>query len=128
MFGAIQQHLKQYLIHNFSTHSRREGTITMIVLQCTKIHHFHSMSCNDIFPLSSSIAFLIKRDEIHVKNKEKPTFLLLKVDSILQTALSESPIWTPLKPKNENDTLIGARYIYTLNDLIGACNIPFSVR
>ena len=111
MFGAIQQHLKQYLIHNFSTQSRREGTITMIVLQCTKLHYFHSMSCNDIFHLSSSIAFLIKHDEIHVKNKEKPTFLILKVDSILQTALSESPIWTPLKPKNENYTLIGARYI-----------------
>ena len=35
MFGAIHQHLKQYLIQNFFTHSRREGTITMIVLQCT---------------------------------------------------------------------------------------------
>ena len=33
MFGAIHQHPKQYLIQNFSTHSRREGTVTMIVLQ-----------------------------------------------------------------------------------------------
>ena len=30
MFGAIHQHLKQYLIQNVSTHSRRKGTITMI--------------------------------------------------------------------------------------------------
>ena len=32
MFGAIHQHLKRYLIQNFSTHSRREGTITTIEL------------------------------------------------------------------------------------------------
>ena len=38
MFAAIQQHLKQYAIQNFSTHSRREGTITMIVLKCTELH------------------------------------------------------------------------------------------
>ena len=37
MFGAIHQHLKQYLIQNVSTHSRREGTITMIVPQCTEL-------------------------------------------------------------------------------------------
>ena len=51
---------------------------------------------------------------MHVKNKETPTFLILKDDSYLRTALSESPIveiWTPLKPNNENDALIGARCI-----------------
>ena len=38
MFGALHQHLKQYLIQNVSTPSRREGTTTMIVLQCTELH------------------------------------------------------------------------------------------
>ena len=38
MFGAVHQHLKQYLIQNFSTHSRREGTITTIMLQRTELH------------------------------------------------------------------------------------------
>ena len=38
MFGAIDQHLKQYLIKKISSNSRREGTITMIVLQCTGLH------------------------------------------------------------------------------------------
>ena len=42
--------------------------------------------------MSSSIAFLINCSKIHIKNAEKPTFLILKDDSILQTALSESPI------------------------------------
>ena len=88
MFGTIHQHLKQYLIQNFSTHYRREGTITMIVRRCAGLHF--------LFHLSSSIAFLIKRGKIHVKNTEKPTFLILKDDSILRTALSESPI-TSLK-------------------------------
>ena len=37
-------------------------------------------------------------------------------------------IWTPLKPKNKNDALIGARYIPLCGDLIGASNIPVSVR
>ena len=46
--------------------------------------------------LSSSIAFLMKLGKTHVKNTEKPTFLILKDDSILPTALSESPI-TSLK-------------------------------
>ena len=32
MFGATHQHLKQYLIKKFSTHSRREGIITIIAL------------------------------------------------------------------------------------------------
>ena len=48
MFGGIHQHLKQYLIQNFSTHSRREGTITMIVLQCTGLHFLS----NDYPPFS----------------------------------------------------------------------------
>ena len=50
-------------------------------------------------------------------------------------SLKPVEIWTPLKPKNKNDTLIGARYIpqcgdlidakkHTLNDLISASNIP----
>ena len=34
----------------------------------------------------------MKRGKIHVKNTEKPTFLILKDDSILPTALSEFPI------------------------------------
>ena len=38
MFGTIYQHLKQYLIKKFSIHYRREGTITMFVLQCTELH------------------------------------------------------------------------------------------
>ena len=38
MFGAVHQHLKQYLIQNFSPHSRREGTITMTMLQRTELH------------------------------------------------------------------------------------------
>ena len=46
----------------------------------------------------------MKRGKIHVKNSEKPKFLILKDDSILRTALS-------LKPKNKNDALVGARYI-----------------
>ena len=29
--------VKQYLIQNFSSHSPREGTITMIALQCTEL-------------------------------------------------------------------------------------------
>ena len=32
--------------------------------------------------MSTSIAFLIKRGKMHVKNTEKPTFLVLKDDSI----------------------------------------------
>ena len=66
MFGAIPQHLKQYLIQNFSTHFLREGTITMIVLQCTElhflsnmestIHHFHSMS--NMFTIDNLISFI----------------------------------------------------------------------
>ena len=35
---AVKEHLKQYLIQKFPTHSRRDGTITMIVLQCTELH------------------------------------------------------------------------------------------
>ena len=40
MVGAIHHLLKQDLIQNFSTRSRREGTITvtMIVLQCTALN------------------------------------------------------------------------------------------
>ena len=38
MFVAIHEHHKQYLIENFSTYSRFEGTITMIMLQCTELH------------------------------------------------------------------------------------------
>ena len=35
---VVKEHLKYYLIPNFSTHSRREGTVTMIVLHCTGLH------------------------------------------------------------------------------------------
>ena len=49
--------------------------------------------------MSSSIAFLINCSKIHVKNTEKPTFLILKDDSILQTPLFESPI-TSLKSEH----------------------------
>ena len=38
MFVAIHEHHKQYLIENFSTYSRCEGTITIIMLQCTELH------------------------------------------------------------------------------------------
>ena len=64
MFGAVHQHLKQYLIQNFSTHSRREGTITMIMLQRTELHLLSNSMSNspDIFHLSS----LMKRGKIHV--------------------------------------------------------------
>ena len=108
MFGAIHQHLKQYLIQNFSTHSRREGTITMIiVLQYTGLHFlsYNSIQLSTIFTalvtrllkviwyLSSfsGIAFLIKRGKIHVKNTEKSTFLILKDDSMSRTALPNPP-------------------------------------
>ena len=77
---------------------------------------------------------------MHVKNIEKPTFLILNDDSNLRTALSETRV-NSLKfehlsnKKKKNDTLIGARYIpqcgdlidakkHTLNDLISASNIP----
>ena len=66
--------------------------------------------------MSSSIAFLINCSKIHVKNTEKPTFLILKDDSILQTPLFESPI-TSLKSEHlsnqgtKKNNLIGARYI-----------------
>ena len=43
MFGAIHQHLKQNLIQNFSTHSRPEGAITMIVLQCTELEQLSTI-------------------------------------------------------------------------------------
>ena len=72
MFDATHQHFKRYLIKKFSTHFRRGGTITMIALQYTELH-FH---CGIIL----------------VKNTEKPTFLILKDDSNLQTVLPESPI------------------------------------
>ena len=39
MFGATHQYLKQYLIKKFSTHSRREGTITTMALQCTELYY-----------------------------------------------------------------------------------------
>ena len=77
---------------------------------------------SDIFHLSSSIAFLIKRDEIHVKNKEKPTFLILKVNYILRTALSESPVtllkFEHLSNQRTKTTLWSVRD-NALNDLIG---------
>ena len=65
----------------------------MIALQCTELH-FH---CGIIL----------------VKNTEKPTFLILKDDSNLQTVLPESPIsWLKFEHlSNKNDALIGARYI-----------------
>ena len=63
MFGAIHQHLRQYLIQNFSPHSRREGTITMIVLRCTGLHFlsnnyppFRSMS--NTFTIGKLISFI----------------------------------------------------------------------
>ena len=42
--------------------------------------------------MSSNIAFLIKCDKIHVKNTEKPTFLILNDYSILRTALPKSHV------------------------------------
>ena len=62
----------------------------MIVLQCTELQFLSNNYLSTIFTarvtrylqvifhLSRSIAFLIKRSEIHVKNTEKPTFLILK--------------------------------------------------
>ena len=108
MFGTIHQHLKQYLIQNFSTHSRREGTVSMIVLQCTKlhfswttIHHFHSMSNTfTIGNLFSNIAFLIEHGKIHVKNTEKPTFHSKRCFHFTNISLLIPhyfvEIWTPL--------------------------------
>ena len=47
----VQNALPNILIQNFSTHSRREGTITMIVLQCTGLHflsnHYPPFSQHD---------------------------------------------------------------------------------
>ena len=57
----------------------------------------------------------MKRGKIHVKNTEKPKFLILKDDSILRTALS-------LKPKKKNDALVGARYIPETIRLVRATN------
>ena len=73
----------------------------------------------------------MKCGKIYVKNTEKPTFLILKDDSILRTALSESPI-TSLKfehlsnqrTETTHDALIGARYMPQCCDLIGARYIP----
>ena len=42
--------------------------------------------------MSSNIAFLIKCGKIHVKNTEKPTFLILNDYSILRTALPKSHV------------------------------------
>ena len=73
---------------------------------------------------------------MHVKNIEKPTFLILNDDSNLRTALSETRVnLLKFEHLSKNDTLIGARYIpqcgdlidakkHTLNDLISASNIP----
>ena len=46
------------------------------------------------FTLDNLISFIcaVEHGKIHVKNTEKPTFLILKDDSILRTTLSESPI------------------------------------
>ena len=65
---------------------------------------------------ASCIAFLMRRSKINVKNTEKPTFLMRKVYSILpnrslRVLYCFVEIWTPLKPKNKSDALIGARYI-----------------
>ena len=85
----------------------------------------------DISQLSSCIAFLLKRGKIHVKNTEKSTFFILKDDSILRTALSESPI-TSLKFEHSQTKEQKRRSdwceIHTLNDVIGASNIPLSKR
>ena len=76
-------------------------TLVIIVLRVHRTpfsrheYRVYYRSC-DIFHLSSSVAFLIKRGKIHVKHTEKLTFLILKDDSILRTALSESLI-TSLK-------------------------------
>ena len=88
------------------------------------------------------MAFLRKRGKIHVENTEKPTFLILKDDSILRTAFSESPI-TSLKLKQLSNQRIKRRSdwceihtlmrrsdyceIHTLNNVIGASSIPLSV-
>ena len=96
-------------ISNFSSHSRHEETITMIVLQCTRLHflssnhppfsqhdwHVYTIG-NLISFICLSIAFFIKGGKINVKYTENLTFLILKDDSILWTALSESSI-TSLK-------------------------------
>ena len=60
MFGAIHHHLKQYLIQNFSTHSRREGTITMIVLQWTELHFLSNnyLSMSNTVIIGNVISFL----------------------------------------------------------------------
>ena len=92
MFGAIHQHFKQYLIQNFSTHSPREGTITMIVLSAQDFI-FSLSFLQVIWYLSSVQLYHISHK---AKNTEKLTFLILKDDSILWTALYESPI-TSLK-------------------------------
>ena len=108
MFGTIHQHLKQYLIQNFSTHYRREGTITMIVRRCTGLHF--------LFHLSSSIAFLIKRGKIHVEKIEKVNISHSKrwfhfTNRSLRIPHYFVEILTPPQPWSKNDALIGARYI-----------------
>ena len=47
------------------------------------------LEVSNVFHLSRSIAFLLKRGNIHVKNTEKPSFLIQNDDSIVRTALSE---------------------------------------
>ena len=80
---------------------------------------------------------------MHVKNTEKPTFLVLKDDSIWRPALSESPItslnFEHLLNQRTKTTLWLVRdtfpnatiwfgEMHTLNDLIDASNIPLSLR
>ena len=80
---------------------------------------------------------------MHVKNIEKPTFLVLKDDSILRPALSESPITSlnfehllnQRKKRRSEWCEIHSLMrrsdwceIHTLNDLIDASNIPLSLR
>ena len=88
------------------------------------------------------MAFLRKRGKIHVENTEKPTILILKEDSILRTAFSESPI-TSLKLEHLSNQIIKTTLwlvrdtypnaaIWLLRDTYlkqcdGASSIPLSV-
>ena len=59
----------------------------------------------------------MKRGKMHVKNTEKPTFLILKDDYILRPALAESPItslkFEPLLNQRTKTTLWVVRDTYS---------------
>ena len=156
MFGAIHQHLRQYLIQNFSPHSRREGTITMIVLRCTGLHFlsnnyppFRSMS--NTFTIGKLISFICpvvshfswRAVKYMLKTQKSQHFSFLKMIPFCEPLSPNLPLLRrnlntsqTKEQKRRSDwceihTLMRRSdwcEKHTLNDLIGASNIPLFVR